>query len=69
MTALRSFGGARETLAFNYFCTGARMGLQTAVTLESAALLRFYSSIARQCSSAAVVGTQTASLELFDDRS
>ena len=31
---------ADGTLAFDFFCTGIRMGLQTAIALESAALLR-----------------------------
>ncbi len=127
-----------RALAFDYFCPGIRMGLRTAVALESVALLgsvhvdaclqpgraarvleriagprvanyvvagipaerihwhpqltvasrvrrrlvlsgedttavdrmfsRMYSSIARQCSSEAVVGTQSSCLELFEDR-
>ncbi len=126
------------TLSFDFFCTGIRMGLQTAVALESAALLRsahvdaclmpgraarvleriagpqvanrvvrgipaerihrhpqltiasrvrrrlllsgqdttavnqvllrIFSSIARQCGSEAVVGTQSTCLELFEGR-
>ena len=137
-TLLRSLRAAEGTLDFDYFCTGIRMGLQTAAALESAALLRsahvdtcllpgrtahvlervagprvanrvvsgvpaarirrhpqltiasrvrrrlwlagqdttavdrvlfrVYSSIARQCSSEAVVGTQSSCLELFEDR-
>jgi glycosyltransferase involved in cell wall biosynthesis len=136
MCANRNLGPA--VLDFDYFCPGIRMGLQTAVALESAALLRsahvdaclppgraaralervagprvanrvvrdipsarihrhpqlmianrarqrrmlsgrdttavdrvliqMYSSVARQCRSGAVVGTQGSSLELFEGR-
>jgi glycosyltransferase involved in cell wall biosynthesis len=129
---------AEGTVAFDYFCTGIRMGLQTAVALESTAhlrsvhvdacllpgkaagaleriagprvanrvvrdipaarihrhpqltiaarvrrrlrlsgqdtavvdrmLIRIFASIARQCGSEAVVGTQSSCLELFEDR-
>lgn len=139
MPALRTQREAAGALTLDYFCPGIRMSLQTAVALESAALLRsahvdacllpgvparvlervagprvanrvvtgihparihrhpqlmvasrvrrrlrlsgqdttavdralvrMYSSIARQCASAAVVGTQSACLELFEDRS
>jgi glycosyltransferase involved in cell wall biosynthesis len=135
---LRAAREAEETLGFDYFCPGMRMGLQTAVALESAALLRsahldvcllpgraarvlervagprvanrvvrglpgarihrhpqlavaarvrqhrrlsgqdttavdrvllrMFSSIARQCDSAAVIGIQSSCLELFEGR-
>jgi glycosyltransferase involved in cell wall biosynthesis len=136
--ALRTPREAGGALAFDYFCPGIRMGFQTAMALESAALLRsahvdvclapgkaarvleraagprvanrvvrgvpaarihrhpqltiaarirrrlrlsgqdttavdrmlirIFASIARQCDSEGVVGTQSSSLELFEGR-